>query len=342
MKQFKGGYKHYLGFFVGFRNLGRTCLPALLCCALSGVSFINAATPPNKTSLAEALAQLQVPPAWFATTQVAWELKKPWKDGRIEIRRLLALDEQAVRQAVKLTWLYREKEDIGDGHEWPMYLFMSGNYAWAAREYPDYLAKVAGKGATHAYVSYASCLAHFGEYDQALNVLRKAAQDPQPKPWRISSLANIENQFGDIYAKMGNVAEAQRHYAEAMRLYPLSDQPYGRHLLHRNVAKIRNKSDLLTKKNMVLSSLPDGTYPGRSMGYADTKEMEIKVTIAAGKITNVDVSHQEKIELGATKIVPQRIVAKQSLDVDGVTGATITSQAIIDGAFQALKKAGLK
>jgi uncharacterized protein with FMN-binding domain len=54
------------------------------------------------------------------------------------------------------------------------------------------------------------------------------------------------------------------------------------------------------------------------------------------------VKHEEKIDLNATQIVPQRMVEKQSVQVDGITGATITSQAIVEGAFQALKQAGLQ
>ncbi len=54
------------------------------------------------------------------------------------------------------------------------------------------------------------------------------------------------------------------------------------------------------------------------------------------------VKHEEKIDLNATRIVPQRIIEKQSVQVDAVTGATVTSQAIVEGAFQALKQAGLQ
>ena len=233
--------------------------------------------PTNKISLSQALAELKTPPDWFQNTPVNWDAKKPWKDGRLEIRRLLALDEASVRQAVKLTWLYREKRDIGDGHEWPMYLFMSGQYAWAAREYPAYLKTVAGKGATHAYLCYASCLEHFGEYPQALDVLSKATNDLQPKPWRISALANIENHLGDLYAKMGDREKAKQHYNEAARLYPLSDQPFGRHLLHRHAGKVLAKRDMLTMSSLSTARLRDGSYTASSLGYADAKELATSV-----------------------------------------------------------------
>ncbi len=303
---------------------------------------VAAAPPAPKPSLAQALAQLKVPPDWFAVTTVNWDPNKPWKDGRVEIRRLLALDEASVRQAVKLTWLYAQKSDIGDGHELPMYLFMSGNYAWAALEYPKYLAHVAGKGPTHAYLGYASCLAYFNEHDKALEVLNNAMNDLPTKPWRIANTANIENHYGDLYAKMGDLAKAREHYATAIRLYPTSDQPYGRHLLPRHAAKVKTKLDMLALQSLATTRLRDGAFTGKALGYSDKKDLEVTVTIRAGRIADVRVQHEEKIELNATKIVPQRMVEKQSLQVDGVTGATITSQGIMDGAFQALKQAGLQ
>jgi len=302
----------------------------------------RAGTPAGKPSLQEALAKLKIPPDWLNAVTVRWDMAKPWKDGRLEVRRLLALDGEKVREGVKLTWLYAQKGDIGDGHELPMYLFMSGNDDWAIVEYPKYLDRVAGKGATHAYLAYASCFAHYGEYTKALAVMDKAMKDLSPPPWRISSQANITARLGDIYAEMGDLAKAKQCYAEAIRLYPTSDQPYGRHLLARHAAKVQTRLDLLTLQALGAVGLRDGVYTGRALGYAEAKDMQVTVTIEGGKIADVRVKHEEKIDLGATRIVPQRIVAAQSLKVDAVTGATITSQAIVDGAFQALKQAGLQ
>lgn len=293
------------------------------------------------SSLAQALAELEVPPDWVATTRVVWDPARPWKETRLEIRRLLALDDASVRQGVKLTWLYAQKGEIGDGHELPMYLFMSGNYAWAAREYSKHLANVAGAGATHAYLCYASCLAHFGEYPEAQRVLQRALNDLPAAPWRIASVANIHDRYGDLCAKMGDLAKAREHYTEAARLYPTSDQPYGRHLLPRYEAKVRSKLDRLAMQSLATGRLREGTYTAQAMGYSDTQDLVVTLRIQAGRIADVTVKHQEKIDLNATRIVPRQIVDKQSLEVDGVTGATITSQGIVEGAFRALKQAGL-
>lgn len=315
-----------------------------LCGLVIGMGFAAcvAAEKSAKPSLKDELAQLKTPPEWFGTTQTQWDVNRPWKEGRIEIRRLLALSDNEVRQAVKLTWLYAQKNDIGDGHELPMYLFMSGNYAWATIEFPKYLKTVEGKGPTHAYLSYASCLAHFGEYTRALEVCEKALADLPTNQWRINSTANIRGHMGDICAEMGEVDKAKQYYAEAIKLFPTSQQPYGRHLLPRRVAQIQAKLDMLTMASLADAKLRDGTYKANALGYAEKKELGVSMTIRGGKIADVKVEHEEKIDLNATKIIPTRIIEQQSLKVDIVTGATVTSQGIIDGAFKALKQAGLQ
>jgi len=40
--------------------------------------------------------------------------------------------------------------------------------------------------------------------------------------------------------------------------------------------------------------------------------------------------------------IPEQVIEKQSLDVDTVTGATVTSQAVIGAVFRALSQAGLQ
>ncbi len=308
---------------------------------VSAAAGLAAAGAPRQTA-AQVLAGLRLPPDWLEATPVNWDTNQPWKEARLEIRRLLALDEAHVRQGVKLTWLYARKGDIGDGHELPMYLFMSGNYDWALKEYPGHLRAQEGKGPTHAYLCYASCLAHFGDFEAALAILNKALADLPPKPWRIASQANIENQLGDLYGRMGQTDQARAHYAEATRLYGLSDQPYGRHLLPRKAAQVQAKLRLMAMGSLASAQLKDGVHRGSAIGYADKAEIVVTLEIRNGRFARLDVQHQEKIELGATKILPQRILEKQSLQVDGVTGATVTCQGIVEATYRALLNAGLR
>jgi fumarate reductase flavoprotein subunit len=126
-----------------------------------------------------------------------------------------------------------------------------------------------------------------------------------------------------------------------MAVVALKQWPYGRHLLKRQAAKVQSKIDVLDLQSLESATLRDGTYTVQGLGYAGDKPMNVTVTIQAGRIADIDVKHSEKIDLGATTILPDRIVAEQSLQVDAVTGATVTCDAIIDAVFRALKQAGL-
>ena len=73
----------------------------------------------------------------------------------------------------------------------------------------------------------------------------------------------------------------------------------------------------------------DGTYTGSANGMGGA--LEVSVTVEGGKITAVDVlSHQETpgISDPALEKLPAAIVEAQSTEVDGVAGATLTSNAI--------------
>jgi len=54
---------------------------------------------------------------------------------------------------------------------------------------------------------------------------------------------------------------------------------------------------------------------------------------------DISLGHQEKIEQGARKTIPRQIVERQSLDVDAITGATVTVQAIVEAVYRALESA---
>ncbi len=81
----------------------------------------------------------------------------------------------------------------------------------------------------------------------------------------------------------------------------------------------------------------DGAFRGKSRGYADDVEVEVVVTL--GKIAEVKVVEQKesnKKAAVAVKTLPERIGERQSIKVDGVSGATVTSNAIKRAAAAAL------
>lgn len=86
-----------------------------------------------------------------------------------------------------------------------------------------------------------------------------------------------------------------------------------------------------------------GTYTGVAAGR--NGDVKVEVTVSANKIESVKVVEQqetESIAAEALTTVPEAIVKNQSANVDTVSGATITSKAIIEAAKNALEQAGAK
>ncbi|MBQ7220392.1 MAG: FAD-dependent oxidoreductase [Synergistaceae bacterium] len=80
------------------------------------------------------------------------------------------------------------------------------------------------------------------------------------------------------------------------------------------------------------------------VGTGKNGDVHVSVTIEAGKIVSVVVGeHQETPGIcePAIEKVPSAIVANQSISVDGVSGATMTSDAIKEAVGKALALAGL-
>lgn len=306
--------------------------------SLGGVSVESPSPPPRGGSLDEQLRALQVPPPWLGSVSTPYNTSKPWSEARLEIRRLLGLNQDAARrEAIKLTWIYLQKNDIGDGHEYPMYMFLGGEPVWAARAYEEFIAKPHQNTPLHAMLPLASLYVTFGEFDKAEGMLRRALQEPPAPPWRISAQADVNAAFGDLYAAWGKTDVARKHYAEAIRLYPTSNQPYGHHQLKFKAGKVQTRLDLLDARAIESAKLKDGRYQMTSLGYSG--DVAVTVRIAQGRIADVQIKHQEKIDQNACVLVPKRIVERQSLQVDSISGATITKDAIVDGVFRGLKQA---
>lgn len=88
-----------------------------------------------------------------------------------------------------------------------------------------------------------------------------------------------------------------------------------------------------------LSRIPDGKYTSSSTGYAGA--VELQVTVAAGRITDVKVTqHHEKQFYASITSTTAQIIEKQGVKgVDSTSGATITSEAIINASAKALSSA---
>ncbi|MEI7885357.1 MAG: FMN-binding protein [Clostridia bacterium] len=86
-----------------------------------------------------------------------------------------------------------------------------------------------------------------------------------------------------------------------------------------------------------ISEQPDGIYEGSYSGGRWSNR--VVVTIEAGKITDINILESvliEKPEITSKLIA--KVLAKQDLTIDAVSGATVTSKAYLKAIEQALKK----
>lgn len=85
-----------------------------------------------------------------------------------------------------------------------------------------------------------------------------------------------------------------------------------------------------------------GSFVGEGKGIHGN--IQVAVTLEGKKITDIQVLKQEETPgVGdvATKLIPQDIIKYQSVAVDTVAGATISSEGVIAAVKQALQKAGV-
>ncbi len=89
--------------------------------------------------------------------------------------------------------------------------------------------------------------------------------------------------------------------------------------------------------------LKNGTFSGSARGYGGT--ISVKVTVYGGKIKGITiVSHlgETPAFFDKAKAVVAKILAAQSVDIDTVSGATYSSNGILNAVADALSKAGDK
>lgn len=85
----------------------------------------------------------------------------------------------------------------------------------------------------------------------------------------------------------------------------------------------------------------DGTYQGSGTGFGGT--VTVQVTVADGKITKIDIldaSGETPSYFASARGVVSKILAGQTPNVDAVSGATYSSNGIIQAVQNALSKAG--
>jgi len=93
--------------------------------------------------------------------------------------------------------------------------------------------------------------------------------------------------------------------------------------------------------NIDFSRINDGTYIGTyEGGMYQWRENEVRITISLGKVTKIELlKSKEERPAEFTDTLYNRVIEKQSLHVDAISGATLTSKAFLKAIENALSKA---
>ncbi|HUV62908.1 MAG TPA: FMN-binding protein [Sedimentisphaerales bacterium] len=172
-----------------------------------------------------------------------------------------------------------------------------------------------------------------GEVDKALELAESAAQEG----WADESYLAA----GDVCRQAGRYVQAAAYYQKVLALPDLVPRGKGP---QRDRPKERAQANLQAIKlfdTLDLKRVPDGAYTSNSIAYAD--QLYVEVSVRSGRIESVKVTkHKERQFYSAFTDTIRQIVSKQSVKgIDATTGATITSEAIINATAKALA-AGMK
>ena len=168
--------------------------------------------------------------------------------------------------------------------------------------------------------------ADMGETDKALRVAGAFAKSGMVDMAYISA--------GDACRTVGKLDDAVAYYEYVLTLSPTGRM--GKRILRNQQRARANIEGIKLYDSLELSRVPDGKYSGKAPGYAG--DIYIEVVVAEGRIQSVKVTHhKEKQFFSAMEDTPEQIVKVQGFTgIDATTGATITSEAIINATAKAL------
>ncbi len=168
--------------------------------------------------------------------------------------------------------------------------------------------------------------ADMGETDKALRVAGAFAQS--------GHVAMAYVAAGDACRTVGNLEDAVAYYEHVLTL-PAAGR-MGKRILRYQQRARANIEGIKLYDSLELSRVPDGKYSGKAPGYVG--DVHIEVTVAEGRVQSVRVTqHKEKQFYSAIEDTTAQIVKEQGFTgIDATTGATITSEAIINATAKAL------
>jgi len=96
----------------------------------------------------------------------------------------------------------------------------------------------------------------------------------------------------------------------------------------------RREDRNLAIEDVDFSKVPDGTYRGSYEGW---NKFDVLVTVAGGEVTDVKIADDSpNPATDVTEEVFERVISGQSLDLDAVSGATVTTKGLLKAVERAL------
>jgi uncharacterized protein with FMN-binding domain len=141
----------------------------------------------------------------------------------------------------------------------------------------------------------------------------------------------------------GNLEQVKRQLPSYHRAYQdLVSQEGGKkladHIVGLNVMVTAITGELDKADPVSFKQLRDGVFEGESPAF--NSPIRVSVTVWNGDLCEIKVTRQaEKRCFNALQSIPAQILKQHSLEVDGVTGATVTSLAIKNVVREAVRKA---
>lgn len=191
----------------------------------------------------------------------------------------------------------------------------------------------------HEYARHAEIVSLLGGTQAAQKLLQKAHGGGNP-----------DRGFSDVFVRLRSAVLARGIGDDNLALYIL-EPLHRRGKTAQKWPQWQSSWEILDtlKRNIsrgkpVGSELHDGRYTGQCQGFVGP--VGVQVRVVAGKIDSVKVgNHGDNRPWSAMEVMPRRIEKHKSLNVDIVTGATVSSSAVLvatDHALNAARKAGAR
>jgi uncharacterized protein with FMN-binding domain len=166
---------------------------------------------------------------------------------------------------------------------------------------------------------------NMGQLDEALKMTDRVAGSTAAYQGYIAA--------GDALRQAGRFDQAIDFYNKVLHNSSFRNQDYAKRFQARARESIE-AIELFEKADV--TSIEDGVYSGHSTGY--NGRLDVRVTVSAGRIESVKVTqHKEKQFYSAMTDTEASILRLQTVrGVDGTSGATITSRAIVNASAKAL------